>query len=90
MTTTTASRFPLSLPRTLGLARWNAVLLLRNRLAITYAIVIPIIPLALLFTGDRGDGAVGSLDMPSPTWPLPRSGCASPATCTTSPGATSP
>lgn len=60
MTTTTTSRFPLSLPRTLGHARWNAVLLLRNRLAIVYAVVIPIIPLALLFTGDRGDGAIGA------------------------------
>lgn len=38
MTTTTTSRFPLSLPRTLGLARWNAVLLLRNRLAITVGV----------------------------------------------------
>lgn len=60
MTTTTTSRFPLSLPRTLGHARWNAVLLLRSRLAIVYAVVIPIIPLALLFTGDRGDGAIGA------------------------------
>ncbi|MBU2697191.1 ABC transporter permease [Pimelobacter sp. 30-1] len=50
----------LSLPRTLRLARWNAVLLTRNRLALTYGTVLPLLPLALLLGGDRGDEALGA------------------------------
>lgn len=46
--------------RTAGLARWNAVLLTRNRLALFYALVMPLAPLAFLFTGERGDPAAGS------------------------------
>ena len=49
-----------SLKRTAHLARWNAVLLTRNRLAFVYAVVMPLLPLALLFTGERGDEAVGA------------------------------
>lgn len=48
-----------SLKRTLNLARWNAVLLTRNRLAFLYGAVLPLLPLLLLFTGDRGDAGVG-------------------------------
>lgn len=49
-----------SLRRTLNLTRWNAVLLTRNRLAFVYAVVLPLLPLALLFTGDPGDVTVGA------------------------------
>jgi ABC-2 type transport system permease protein len=56
MTTTTA----FSLKRAVSLTRWNAVLLSRNRLAFVYAAVMPVLPLVLLFTGDRGDPAVGA------------------------------
>lgn len=50
----------LSLGRIASLTRWNAVLLSRNRLAFAYAAVLPLLPLALLFTGDRGDPGVGA------------------------------
>lgn len=50
----------LSLRRTLGLARWNAVLLTRNRLAFVYALVLPLLPLLLLLTGEQGAPAGGS------------------------------
>ena len=56
--TTLADRF--SLRRTASLARWNAVLLSRNRLAFVYAAVLPLLPLALLFTGERGSPSVGA------------------------------
>ena len=50
----------LSPGRTTALARWNAVLLTRNRLALTYGAILPLLPLALLFVGDRGDRGTGS------------------------------
>jgi ABC-2 type transport system permease protein len=50
----------LSLHRILGLTRWNAVLLSRNRLAFAYAGVLPLLPLALLLTGERGTPTVGA------------------------------
>ena len=50
----------LSVRRTVNLARWNAVLLSRNRLAIFYAAAMPLLPLALLFTGERGSPAIGA------------------------------
>jgi ABC-2 type transport system permease protein len=50
----------LSVPRTLRLARWNAVLLTRNRLALTYAVLLPLLPLAMLRGGARGDEALGA------------------------------
>lgn len=56
--TATAERF--SLQRTARLARWNAVLLTRNRLAFAYAAVLPLLPLALLFAGDRGSPTIGA------------------------------
>lgn len=50
----------ISLTRTAGLARWNAVLMTRNKLALLYGVVLPLTPLALLFTGERGDGGAGA------------------------------
>ena len=49
----------ISLPRVARLARWNAVLLTRNRLALLYGLVLPLAPLALLLSGPRGDAGVG-------------------------------
>lgn len=57
-TTSLADRF--SVRRTASLTRWNTVLLSRNRLAFVYAVVMPLLPLALLFTGERGDETVGA------------------------------
>lgn len=50
----------ISLGRTARLARWNAALLIRNKAAFTYAAVLPLLPLALLFGGDRGDPVIGA------------------------------
>lgn len=50
----------LSLRRTASLTRWNAVLLSRNRLGLFYAAVLPLLPLGLLFTGERGSASVGA------------------------------
>lgn len=49
-----------SFRRAASLTRWNAVLLSRNRLAFFYAVVMPLLPLALLFTGERGAPSVGA------------------------------
>lgn len=51
---------PFSARRTAGLTRWNAVLLSRNRLALFYATVLPLLPLGMLFIGERGPPAVGA------------------------------
>ena len=56
--TTLADR--LSLRRTASLTRWNAVLLSRNRLALFYAAVMPLLPLALLASGERGSATLGA------------------------------
>jgi ABC-2 type transport system permease protein len=56
--TTLADR--LSLRRTASLTRWNAILLSRNRLAFVYAVALPLLPLALLFTGERGSATAGA------------------------------
>ncbi len=58
MSTATADRF--SVKRTTNLARWNLVLLTRNRLAFVYAVVMPLLPLLLLLTGDRGSETSGA------------------------------
>jgi ABC-2 type transport system permease protein len=55
---TTPDRF--SIARAASLARWNTVLLSRNRLAFVYALVLPLLPLLLLLTGERGDESVGA------------------------------
>lgn len=57
-TTIAAGRF--SIPRTVGLSRWNVVLLSRNRLAFFYAALLPLAPLVLLFIGERGNPSVGA------------------------------
>ncbi len=49
-----------SLRRTLHLARWNAVLLGRNKMSLLYAVAMPLAPLALLLAGDRGDETIGA------------------------------
>lgn len=51
----------LSLRRTASLTRWNTVLLSRNRLAFFYAAVMPLLPLGLLMTGERGSETVGAI-----------------------------
>jgi ABC-type glutathione transport system ATPase component len=55
---TVAERF--SIRRTARLTRLNSVLLFRDRLAFFYAVLMPLLPLALLFTGERGSPAVGA------------------------------
>lgn len=46
--------------RTLGLARWNWTLMLRNRTTMLYAFLMPLLPLVLLFTADRPGGDVNA------------------------------
>ena len=58
MTPTVVNR--LSVRRAARLSRWNTILLSRNRMAFFYAAVFPVVPLALLFTGDRGDASLGA------------------------------
>ncbi len=41
--------------RVLRLARTNTTLVMRNRLTLSYAVVMPLLPLGLLFLGMRGD-----------------------------------
>jgi ABC-2 type transport system permease protein len=56
--TATAERF--SFRRTADLTRWNTVLLSRNRLAFAYAVGLPLLPLLLLFIGERGSVTNGA------------------------------
>ena len=79
-TATVADRF--SIGRTARLTRWNAVLLTRNRLAFVYAVVLPLLPLLLLFTGERGDETVGAS--------APSSRCSSSSRCSRSTTTCSP
>jgi ABC-2 type transport system permease protein len=58
MSSSTSTAF--SPARTAHLARWNAVLLTRNRMSLVYAVVMPLLPLALLLAGDRGDAVIGA------------------------------
>jgi ABC-2 type transport system permease protein len=60
MSTATATPDRFSIKRTTNLARWNLVLLTRNRLAFVYAVVMPLLPLLLLLTGDRGSETAGA------------------------------
>lgn len=55
MSATTALTSAPAVRRTLGLARANAVLMLRNRLTLAYGLLLPLLPLALLPIGPRGD-----------------------------------
>jgi ABC-2 type transport system permease protein len=50
----------LSLRRIARLTRWNAVLLSRNRLTLFYAAILPLLPLVLLFGGERGSETTGA------------------------------
>ncbi len=47
----------LSLTRTAGLAKYNALLLTRNRMAMLYGVALPLAPLALLLSAPAGSGA---------------------------------
>ena len=57
-TSSVADRF--SVRRTTSLSRWNMVLLSRNRLAFFYAVLLPLLPLGLLFVGERGAATGGA------------------------------
>ena len=46
---------PGAVTRVTGLARTNTTLMMRNKLTMSYAVVVPLLPLALLFLGERGD-----------------------------------
>ena len=48
-----------SITRTVHLARWNSILLGRNRLALVYGTVLPLTALLLLLIGDRGEEVIG-------------------------------
>lgn len=48
-----------TLRRVLGLTRANWRLMLRNRLTLTYGLLLPLLPLALLFTSNRGNEDLG-------------------------------
>ncbi|SDC40255.1 ABC transporter permease [Nocardioides lianchengensis] len=61
MTTMTFSSTSPALRRTTGLTKANGRLMLRNRLNLAYGFVLPLLPLAFLLVGDRGD--VGSAGM---------------------------
>ncbi len=50
----------LSWRRIARLTRWNAVLLSRNRLTFFYAAVLPLVPLAMLFAGERDSETAGA------------------------------
>ena len=58
-TITTPARYAGSRRLVLGLARANALLLARNRLTLFYGLGMPLLPLLLLLSGDRGDTVVG-------------------------------
>jgi ABC-2 type transport system permease protein len=49
--------------RTLGLARTNTIVLMRNKLNLSYALVLPLLPLGLLLLGERGDVDLGSANV---------------------------
>ncbi|MDN7123128.1 ABC transporter permease [Nocardioides sp. ChNu-153] len=53
------------LRRLVGLARANALLLTRNRMTLSYALLLPLLPLTFLLAGDRGDTTAGTTAMSS-------------------------
>ncbi len=55
----------LSRHRIMGLARTNTTVLMRNRLTLSYAVVVPLLPLALLFFGERGNADAGIVNLSS-------------------------
>lgn len=58
--TTTGGTGGFSLRRTVHMARWNAVLLARNKLALFYATALPLAPLLLVLAGASGDTGSGA------------------------------
>lgn len=48
-----------ALRRVRGLARTNTITIMRNRLTLVYAVLVPLLPLALLFTTERGNAMAG-------------------------------
>lgn len=54
-----STTYAVSRRRVVGLARANALLMTRNRLTLFYGVVIPLLPLLLLLTGERGNTTVG-------------------------------
>lgn len=57
--TATHRRYAASRRRVLGLARANVLLMIRNRLTLVSGLVLPLLPLLLLFDAKRGDTAIG-------------------------------
>lgn len=53
--------------RTLGLARFNLLLMLRNRTTMIYGLLVPLLPLGLLFTVADGN-PVGGASMVTTAW----------------------
>lgn len=62
--TTRATTSP-ALRRTTGLARANARLMLRNRLNVAYGLVLPLLPMAFLLLGERGEVATAGMALSS-------------------------
>jgi ABC-2 type transport system permease protein len=56
----TTGRYAGSRRRVAGLARAHLLLMTRNRLTLLYGLVLPLLPLLLLLSGDRGDTALGA------------------------------
>lgn len=61
MSTLSIGRQGTAVARVAGLARSNGLLLLRNRLTLVNAVVVPLAPALFAVNGDRGDEAVGAL-----------------------------
>ncbi len=60
LTTTAAhSSYAASRRRVLGLARANALLMIRNRMTLVSGLILPLLPLLLIFTAERGNTTVG-------------------------------
>ncbi|GAA4668846.1 ABC transporter permease [Nocardioides nanhaiensis] len=59
-TTSSGSGGGFSTRRTVHMARWNAVLLTRNKLALFYATALPLAPLLLVLAGADGDTGAGA------------------------------
>ncbi len=59
-TATSSTTSPtLSARRIAGLTRTNTTVLVRNKLTLSYAFILPLLPLALVLLGERGDKSVG-------------------------------
>jgi ABC-2 type transport system permease protein len=58
--TSTTSGYATSRRRVTGLARANVLLMTRNRLTLLYGLVLPLLPLLLMLSGERGDTEIGA------------------------------